>query len=408
MKEEIIIKVEGLWKRYGLPLSHAAKEKFTSMIRPRTYRDSGEQAVWALRDVSFEMRRGETLGVVGKNGAGKSTLLKVLAGVTPPTKGKVEVRGEIFPMIDLNAGMHMELTGRENVRLLAAVMGFTRKEIESRMRAIEEFCELGEWLDRPVRMYSSGMVARLGFAVAMTASADILLIDEVFAVGDVGFQQKCYNAMSEIQRKKNTCIVFVSHAYRQVERLCERVLFLDKGRVIEIGECHKTLLNFMNFLQGSVKIGPCQKPESFVEHRKARVVGLEVTGPTNAQNQLYTGEDATIWIRFESSEVIPDAYFFVQILSQDGEQVSMISSRGSLPFEVKPGEGSVACRIRRLTLLPGSYLVTAGIGRHQFYQKIDKGGVVVPINVVSNELRYYDSYAGIVFMDAEWMGPKEH
>ncbi|MBZ0306406.1 MAG: ATP-binding cassette domain-containing protein, partial [Anaerolineae bacterium] len=166
-----VIRVEGLYKQYGLPLP-SPFSRLRGLTEPK----------WSLRDIQFEVRGGETLGIIGYNGAGKSTLLKVLAGVTPPTRGQVEVRGRVFPMIELNAGMNMELTGRENVLLLGILMGMSRAEIRAKLPEIEDFCELGKWFDEAVWKYSSGMLARLGFSVALNVDADILLVDEVLAV----------------------------------------------------------------------------------------------------------------------------------------------------------------------------------------------------------------------------------
>ncbi len=190
MSDDVVIRIEGLWKRYGLPLPAVIRKGWNLVRHGHLESGNGDHGPWALRDVNLEVRRGETVGIVGRNGAGKSTLLKVLAGVTAPTRGRVEIRGRIFPMIELNAGLHMELTGRENVRLLGAVMGLSRREMESRLPDIEEFTELGVWFDKPVRTYSTGMLGRLGFGVAVNIESDVVLIDETFAVGDLKFQKQ--------------------------------------------------------------------------------------------------------------------------------------------------------------------------------------------------------------------------
>ena len=197
MSGDLAIKIEGLWKRYGFPLPEFI-DTALSIVR-RGSGEDGDRRPWALKDLNLEVRKGETIGIVGRNGAGKSTLLKVLAGVTEPTRGRVEIHGRIFPMIELNAGLHLELTGRENVRLLAAVMGLSRREIDERLPDIEEFTELGDWFDRPVRMYSSGMLGRLGFGVAVNIRSDVVLIDETFAVGDLRFQNKSLSRIKEMR-----------------------------------------------------------------------------------------------------------------------------------------------------------------------------------------------------------------
>jgi ABC-type polysaccharide/polyol phosphate transport system ATPase subunit len=190
--------------------------------------------LFALKDVGFTVKRGETVGIIGRNGAGKSTLLKILAGVTAPSAGRVEIRGRLFPMIELNAGLNPELSGRENIRLLGAIMGLTRREIERKLPEIEEFTELGEWFDRPVRMYSSGMLGRLGFGVAVNIESDIILIDETFAVGDLKFQNKSLARIKQMQSGDVT-VLLVSHGLDTLQFVCKKGIFLENGRILAQG-----------------------------------------------------------------------------------------------------------------------------------------------------------------------------
>jgi len=233
MSREIAVRIEGLWKRYGVPVP-AVVRKGLNYLRGRGGDDENGDGPWALRDVTLEIPRGDTVGIVGRNGAGKSTLLKVLAGVTAPTRGRVEIYGRIFPMIELNAGLHMELTGRENVRLLAAVMGLSRREIESRMPEIEDFTELGDWFDRPVRMYSSGMLARLGFGVAVNIESEVVLIDETFSVGDLKFQNKSLARVKEM-RESGATVLLVSHSLETLQFVAGRGILLEQGRLLASG-----------------------------------------------------------------------------------------------------------------------------------------------------------------------------
>lgn len=230
MPEDISIKVEGLWKRYGLP-TPVLVQKARKLFSGGKAEDSSK---WAISDLNLEVRRGETIGIVGRNGAGKSTLLKLLAGVTSPTKGRVEVHGRIFPMIELNAGLNRELTGRENVRLLAAVMGMTRKEIESKLPEIHEFTDLGMWFDKPVRTYSSGMLSRLGFGVAVNVESDVILIDETFAVGDLKFQNKSLARIKEMQQSGAT-VLLVSHGLETLQFVAKRGILMENGRIVAQG-----------------------------------------------------------------------------------------------------------------------------------------------------------------------------
>lgn len=230
MPGDIAIKIEGLWKRYGLPVPEFV-QRARNVFRKGKEPDSSP---WAITDLNLEVRRGETLGIVGRNGAGKSTLLKLLAGVTTPSMGRVEVRGRIFPMIELNAGLNRELTGRENVRLLAAVMGMTRREIESKLPEIHEFTDLGLWFDKPVRMYSSGMLSRLGFGVAVNVDSDVILIDETFAVGDLKFQNKSLARIKEMQGSGAT-VLLVSHGLETLQFVTKRGILMEKGRIVKEG-----------------------------------------------------------------------------------------------------------------------------------------------------------------------------
>ncbi|SLM46425.1 ABC-type polysaccharide/polyol phosphate transport system, ATPase component [Nitrospira japonica] len=242
MKHDASIRVEGLWKRYGLPIAPAF-HRFVKRLtgdRPDHERPEQEEGPWALRDVSFEVKRGETLGIIGRNGAGKSTLLKILAGVTPPTRGRVEVRGRVFSMIELNAGIHPELTGRENVYLLGAIMGLSRGEMNEALPVIEEFIELERWFDRPVRTYSSGMLARLGFGVATSIRSDVLLIDETFSVGDLRFQNKGL-ARIKTMRDEGAAILLVTHSLDMLQLVALKGIVLHEGRIIAEGSVHDGL-----------------------------------------------------------------------------------------------------------------------------------------------------------------------
>lgn len=265
MSQDVTIHIEGLWKRYGFPVPEFVRRGVNRLKRHKKGHDDGP---WALRDVNLEIRRGETVGIVGRNGAGKSTLLKVLAGVTTPTRGRVEIRGRIFPMIELNAGLHMELTGRENVRLLGAVMGLHRGEIESHLPAIEEFTELGEWFDKPVRMYSSGMLARLGFGVAVNIESDVILIDETFAVGDLKFQNKSLARVREM-RESGATVLLVSHSLETLQFVARRGILLEEGRLIADG----TALESINAYETLV----FRSEQKRMEHRvKSRITSEEV------------------------------------------------------------------------------------------------------------------------------------
>ena len=207
-------------------------------------RRGGVEEFWALKEVDFEVRAGETFGIIGPNGAGKSTALGLMAGTIQPTAGQVLVDGRISPLLELGAGMHPDLTGTENVYLNAALFGLSRRQTDARLQDIVEFSELNDFIDVPVKHYSTGMYARLGFAVAVHVDAAILLVDEVLAVGDEAFQRKCLAKMGEFQKEGHT-IIFVSHSLPTVLKLCERALWLDHGRVQAIGAAAQVVEEYL-------------------------------------------------------------------------------------------------------------------------------------------------------------------
>jgi ABC-2 type transport system ATP-binding protein/lipopolysaccharide transport system ATP-binding protein len=231
---EPAIKINNVSVKYRL-----AKEKPKTLQEYIIHRLKGKRMdyedFWALRHINIEVSRGETLGIIGHNGAGKSTLLKVIAGVLKPTDGNVMVNGKIAPLIELGAGFDMELTGKENIYLNASILGLSRKEIDKKLNNIVEFSELGEFIYSPLKNYSSGMVSRLGFSIATEVDPEILIIDEILAVGDERFNKKCMERMTGF-KEKGTTILFVSHGMDEIERLCDRVLWLDHGRQRMLGD----------------------------------------------------------------------------------------------------------------------------------------------------------------------------
>ncbi|HVM40367.1 MAG TPA: ABC transporter ATP-binding protein [Acidimicrobiia bacterium] len=248
----LAVRVEGIGKRYraghtdGLFRYRSLREEL-SPRRDRRHADAGDadRTMWALRDVSFEIREGERVGIIGRNGAGKSTLLKVLSGITPPTEGRAEIHGRVASLLEVGAGFHPELTGRENIFLAGAVLGMRRPEIARKVDDIVEFAGVPRFIDTPVKRYSSGMYLRLAFSVAAHLEPDVLLVDEVLAVGDAEFQRRCLGRMEEIGSRGRT-VVFVSHSMPAVLRLCERVVLLDGGRLVADGPPHEVIRTYLD------------------------------------------------------------------------------------------------------------------------------------------------------------------
>jgi lipopolysaccharide transport system ATP-binding protein len=254
MSSEIAVSAEALGKRYRL----GRREKYRTLrdeimatitggfARRRAARNGGpEEWIDALREVSFDVRAGEVVGIMGRNGAGKSTLLKVLARITEPTSGRAEIRGRMSSLLEVGTGFHPELTGRENIFLNAAILGMRRAEIVRRFDEIVAFAEVERFIDTPVKHYSSGMYLRLAFAVAAHLEPDILVVDEVLAVGDASFQRKCLNKMQDVGRDGRT-VLFVSHNMSAITRLCERTILLDAGQVIADGPSYEVVSSYLN------------------------------------------------------------------------------------------------------------------------------------------------------------------
>ena len=239
-----MIKVNNVSMKFnlGIEKNFSLKQFFIDFFSGKKKQKS---EFWALSDVNFEVQKGEVLGFVGSNGAGKSTLLKVIAGVMKPTKGNVEICGNICPMIELGAGFDMDLTARENIFLNGAVLGYTKEFIEQKFDEIVEFSELQSFLDVPVRNFSSGMVARLAFSIATIVDPEILIVDEILSVGDIAFQQKSENKMRSMING-GTTVLFVSHSIEQIKGLCDRVVWLDHGQVKKVGPAEKICQEYYN------------------------------------------------------------------------------------------------------------------------------------------------------------------
>jgi len=234
---------------YRMPTERVTSLK-EQVVRKLTRRTVGYSEFWALRHVNLQVRRGEGLALIGRNGAGKSTLLKVIARAQEPTTGRIWVRGSVSPLIELGAGFHPELTGRENVFMNGAMLGFSRKQMQEKFDSIVDFSELQTFIDSPLRTYSSGMQARLGFAVAAAVDPDILIIDEVLAVGDEAFQQKCLRRLQEF-REHGTTVLYVTHAVDSIHAFCDRAALVDEGRIIYVGDTQKAVDSYRLLLEDS-------------------------------------------------------------------------------------------------------------------------------------------------------------
>lgn len=406
MNSDLAIQAQDVWKRYGLPLRPWMRRQI-DQLRGQYTGDHARYGTWALRNVSFEVKRGESLGIVGKNGAGKSTLLKLIAGVSPVTYGSMHVHGRLFPMIELSAGMHSDLSGRENIKLLGAIMGFTGRQMELKLPEIEAFADLGDWLDKPVWQYSSGMQARLGFSVAVNVDADILLIDEVLSVGDVNFQKKCLNRMDELSNSGVT-IIFVTHSPYAIERICERALYLEDGQITASGSPSDILTAYFQVAmdRSTVIAGKDRVAADLREGTGAlRIMdismhdvesGREITG-------FSTGDSVVFRIGLDVKEATPRYRFSLRVVDPASTVVSYIempmSSRRSLALK---RANVLECRIDNINLLPGQYWINL-VAREIAGPVIDSVSYAFAFDVLANkEVIEQLEHRGIIYLSSSW------
>jgi ABC-2 type transport system ATP-binding protein len=336
---------------------------------------------WALRDVSAEIPAGHTVGILGRNGSGKSTLLKCVAGILQPSRGKVVVRGQLAAMLELGAGFQPELSGRDNIFLNGSLLGFSRKEIARRFDAIVEFAELEQFIDNQVKYYSSGMYVRLGFAVAVNVEPDVLLVDEVLAVGDERFAQKCLDRVAEFQRDGRTIIV-VSHSPDLLRQICEEILVLDRGSVVTFATPGEAIRIFRERL---IDTGPA--PLEAAAHslahgdslpapsRQVRLTECQVEYPGFGERPyLVSGEPLTVRIGFEVSEPLAGGQFSITILSERNDLVfsqALEAASGGGGAVLDKGVGQVAFCFDSISLLDGRFRVNIDAR--------DQGGLVLDV-----------------------------
>ena len=321
-------------------------------------RRSRRSTLWALRGADLEIAPGERVGVIGRNGAGKSTLLQLLAGVTAPTEGVVRVSGRVAPLISVGVGFHPELTGRENVYVNGMVLGLTRPQIERRFDEIVAFAEIEEFLDTPVKFYSSGMYVRLGFAVAVQAEPDVLVVDEVLAVGDLAFQMKCADRMAEIAAG-GTTVVVVSHNLNAIRTLCPRSVLVDGGRLVADGPTVQVIGRYHEVLARPPSAGA---PDAEVDADAARVTSWELLDASGAPTTtLAAGDDVAFVLETVFPAGATSVVHGITVLTEDGDPVYSDSNRWTPVATVEPG-GTTRCEIRLGADLPtGSYLAVGGV-----------------------------------------------
>lgn len=310
---------------------------------------------WALRDVSFEVKQGEVVGIIGRNGAGKSTLLKILSRITEPTKGRVRIRGRLASLLEVGTGFHPELTGRENVYLNGAILGMSRTEIQRKFDEIVSFAEVERFLDTPVKHYSSGMYVRLAFAVAAHLEPDILVVDEVLAVGDVAFQQKCLGKMGSFS-EVGTTVLMVSHNMGAVRDLCSRAIVLDAGRLLKDGRSSEVITTYLQ--TSSTSRAKWRRDSKYTS--AAAVIAISITSPGDDEKaEFVIGDAIHVDMEIDFTNPIPHPQFGVQIHSDDGTAILDLRTRHNGPdIPLAVGRVGISMRVDALNLYPGKYYLS--------------------------------------------------
>lgn len=312
-----------------------------------------DESFWALRDVSFDVQPGEVVGVIGRNGAGKSTLLKLLSRITTPTDGRIEVRGRMGSLLEVGTGFHPELTGRENIYLNGSILGMRRAEIRAKFDRIVEFSEVGQFLDTPVKRFSSGMYVRLAFAVAAHLDPEILVVDEVLAVGDAIFQRRCIDRMTQLAQEGRT-ILFVSHNMQLVPRFCKRAVLLDRGRVADIGPAAAVTDQYLAKMLYETRSGDLRDKPRTGDGRARFVRAWLVDEAGEPVTQFVSGDDLTVRMEVEVHQPVADVDLAVVIQSLYGMRLITSWTREvGFVAQFAPGRRVYECQFRNVRVRPG-------------------------------------------------------
>ena len=400
---EPAIVVDSVSKRFRM-----FRDRPTNLKEKVTHRSRGSRGedFWALRDVSLEIPRGSTYGLIGHNGSGKSTLLKLIAGIHRPTSGTITAHGRVSAMLELGAGFHPELSGRDNVFLNGSILGLTRKQISAAMDDIVEFSGIGDFIDVPVKVYSSGMYVRLGFSIAANLDPELLIIDEIIAVGDEEFQRRCFDRLYEL-RRKGTTIVFVSHSLALIQTLCDRVAWLEHGRLRAEGSAFEVVDQYVAQVNAaeSDRLGQGDAATDD-RHRGSgeltirRVEFLDADGV--ARPVAVAGKPMTVRVHYDATEPVTEPVFGLAFHHENGAHVSGPNSQagGTIAGRVE-GPGYADYHFDQLPLNPGIFVVTAGIVDSSQTHVFDYRDQAFELRVQPGS---GPTVPGLVRLDGQWSG----
>lgn len=368
--EELMLKIDNVSKQYKLGQIGGTtlrdelqrlnarmhgKEDPTKRIGAKDY-NKGETFM-ALDGVSFDVKKGERVGIIGHNGAGKSTLLKLISRVTAPSNGSISLNGRVASMLEVGTGFHPELTGRENIYMNGAILGMTKKEIDAKMEDIIEFSECRQFIDTPVKRYSSGMYVKLAFSVAAHLDSEIMIMDEVLAVGDMAFQKKCLEKMSDVSKAQGRTILYVSHNMNTIRQLCDRVIVLDHGKTVFDGEVEKGIETYLGTRLSSQNYIELEKLSRDPEFRPHPVTMLALEILDNNNSLFKVGETIKAKLICASERNIQNAYLRVIIKSAEGNPVTMITADHGIPLQINE-KNEIIFSLDVSMLVPGMYSIS--------------------------------------------------
>jgi lipopolysaccharide transport system ATP-binding protein len=420
---DTVIRVENLSKKYLLGHQQEGRSSYKSIrevwtngitsigkkiLNSRSNKEFNlsQEEFWALKDVSFEIKQGDRVGIIGRNGAGKSTLLKIMSRITEPTSGRIGIKGRVASLLEVGTGFHPELTGRENIFLNGAILGMSKVEIKRKFDEIVDFAEVEKFLDTPVKRYSSGMYVRLAFAVAAHLEPEILIVDEVLAVGDSQFQKKCLGKMEDVGKKGRT-VLFVSHSMGLITQLCNKGIYMQRGSVASQGDIDEVVKKYV--MTGSVDNGFVQFPQNA---SKKPVVCRQVFISSSAEAEP-TGEvdiryPFYINLEYEVSQPVSNIEIAVRISTSDGRAVLTTSQSDCSPELVRSrsvGTYRSSIEIPGMFLMPGSYMLTIGV-HEPMVQVLENHENVISFSVLETgtKLAKYSQHQaiGIIIKDFQW------
>jgi homopolymeric O-antigen transport system ATP-binding protein len=418
---DVAISVKNLGKQYRIGGRRERHDTFTAALTAalaspfRRLRRIGkpvpaEQLFWALRNISFELSRGEVLGVIGRNGAGKSTLLKLLSRITEPTEGRMEIHGRLGSLLEVGTGFHPELTGRENIYLNGTILGMRRHEISRKFDEIVAFSGIETFLDTPVKRYSSGMYVRLAFAVAAHLEPEILVVDEVLAVGDVEFQKKCLGKMSEVAGEGRT-VLFVSHNMAAVKNLCTQAMLLQDGKIVTRGDVESSVVAYLDLNSPVQEHGMISETASRIGTGEALLRRVTLTDDAGQiTDQVMLGQPFNITTLFEIKNPIEDVFLEVGISTLDGLRVATVQNidEARPGFSLKPGLHEITAEID-VTLLPREYVIDVVIGHLSglIVDWVERTLQFSALNVARDSTDHYrwGEVRGFVRPKSVWHGP---